>query len=64
MLSLFDKKSASDHYNKYEEPFEGGEQKMMATPPWDAKIRRMENDDIALPFSCAFVLKRFENFDS
>jgi hypothetical protein len=29
-----------------------------------AKVRAMENGDIALPFSVAFVMKRFENFQS
>jgi hypothetical protein len=31
---------------------------------WNAKIRLMFNGDIVLPYSVAFVLKRFENFDS
>lgn len=31
--------------------------------PWNAKLRRMENGDICIPFSVAFVLKRFENLN-
>ena len=32
--------------------------------PWNGKVREMPNGDIALPFSAAFVMKRFENFSS
>ena len=32
--------------------------------PWNGKVRKMENGDVSLPFSVAFVLKKFENFDS
>ena len=35
----------------------GGPQK------FDGKVRFMLNGDVALPFSVAFVLKKFENFD-
>ena len=31
---------------------------------WNGKLRMMFNGDIILPYSCAFVLKRFEDFDS
>ena len=31
---------------------------------WNGKLRMMFNGDIVLPYSCAFVLKRFEDFDS
>ena len=31
---------------------------------WGGKLRMMFNGDIVLPYSCAFVLKRFEDFDS
>jgi hypothetical protein len=33
-------------------------------PPWDARVRKMDNGWVALPFSVAFVLKKLENFDS
>jgi len=32
--------------------------------PWNAKVREMKNGDIAFPFSVAFVMKKFENFES
>ena len=38
--------------------------KKVLCEPWYATVRKMENGDVALPFSVAFVMKKFENFDS
>ena len=32
--------------------------------PWDGKVRLMENSNISLPYSVAFVIKKLEKFDS
>lgn len=40
---------------------EGGERLFERATP---KVREMENGDIVIPYSVAFVLKKFENFDT